>query len=394
MKNIKIANVFLIIVTLLLFSCSKEKKETVEPVQPVKYVEIKTSNLVGYYTYSGLAKAQEEAALSFRVSGTINKRLAKVGDRVKKGQILITLDPTDFKVNYTQSSASEKSSLAQIKNAEANLKSSEANYIVAKSNYARYEKLYETNSVSLNEFEQSKANYEATLSSYNAAKAQVVAARAQASASGSATQSAGNQVSYTRLKAPFDGIISAVNAEQNEAVSQGNTVMVLSSEKNPEIEVGIPEIGIAQIKKDQEVAVRFSVIPDKVFAGKVFEVGYSSSGSTYTVTIRLVESDDRIRPGMPADVTFEFTDNLSAKSAIVVPPGAVGEDDQGNYVYLLNKTDEKNKVIVKRIPIKVGSLTDKGFEVKEGLQAGQIVAAAGLNVLRDGIVVKLFQESE
>lgn len=392
MKNLKLYSSFLAITTLLL-SCGEEKKETVEIIRPVKYIEIKTSSLIGSHTYSGLAKSQEEASLSFRVSGTINKRLAKVGDRVKQGEILMTLDPTDFKVTYSQSAASEQSSIAQIKNANANLKSSEANYIAAKSNYARYEKLYETNSVSLNEFEQSKANYEAALSSYNAAKAQVVAAKAQASASGSATQSAENQVSYTRLKAPFDGIISAVNVEQNEAVSQGSTVMVLSSEKNPEIEVGIPEIGIAQVKKDQEVTVRFSVIPDKTFVGKVFEVGYSSSGSTYPVTIRLVETDERIRPGMPADVTFEFSDNQNAKSAIVVPPGSVGEDDKGNFVYVLNKKGEKGEVVAKRTAVKVGPLMDKGFEVKEGLQTGQIVAAAGLNVLRDGIVVKLFQES-
>lgn len=123
-------------------------------------------------------------------------------------------------------------------------------------------------------------------------------------------------------------------------------------------------------------------------------MGYSSSGSTYPVTIRLVETDDRIRPGMPADVTFEFSDSQNATSAIVVPPGSVGEDDKGNFVYVLNKKGDSGDVTAKRTPVKVGPLMDKGFEVKEGLQTGQIIAAAGLNVLRDGIVVKLFHESK
>ncbi len=393
MKNIKF-HITLLTVAILSFSCSEKKEEIAETIRPVKYIEIQTSNLVGSHTYTGLAKAQEEASLSFRVSGTINKRPVKVGDRVNKGQILMSLDPTDFKVNYSKSAASEQSSIAQIKNTTANLKSSEANYIAAKSNYARYEKLYETNSISLNEFEQSKASYEATLSLYNAAKAQVVAAKAQASASRSATQSTENEISYTKLRAPFSGIISEVNVEENESIKQGDSVIVVSSEKNPEIEVGIPEIGISQIKKDKEVKVTFPVIPGKVFKGKVSEVGYSSSGSTYPVTISLIENDEQIRPGMPSNVTFVFTESNNSETAIIVPPGAVGEDDKGNFVYVLNKKGDGEIVTAKKKLITVGPLMDKGFEVKEGLESGQLIAAAGLNILRDGVVVKLFHESK
>ncbi|MEL6989729.1 MAG: efflux RND transporter periplasmic adaptor subunit [Bacteroidota bacterium] len=90
-------NIHLIILFICLLSCNNSQKEQVveQSLRPVKYVNVGSNKLVGYHNYTGLAKAQNEANLSFRVGGTVNKVFVKVGDKVRRGQTLASLDATD-----------------------------------------------------------------------------------------------------------------------------------------------------------------------------------------------------------------------------------------------------------------------------------------------------------
>ncbi len=380
------------LICLSLVACNRgaEEAAVLQTLRPVKYVTVGSSSLTGMHNFTGLAKAQQVARLSFKVGGTINNIPVKVGDKVGKGQTLATLDATDYQVNYSQSLASVQSSKAQIESALAQQESAKANYITAQSNYKRFEKLYETNSISLSDFEQAKSAYLGAEASLKAAETQVEAARAGKKSSESVARSASNQVSYTKISAPFAGIITRINVEANEVVGQGSPVVEINSIGNPDVEIGVPENAISEIKNKQKVKVRFNSIHDQVFEGLVHEIGYSSSGTTYPVTIRLTDSDDHIRPGMPASATFEFRDHHAAKSALLVPPSAVGEDSQGNFVYMI--AGASDSYTTKKQSIKVGQLSDAGFEVLSGLKSGDKVASAGLNMLRDGMQVSLYEK--
>lgn len=384
--------IFAVIALLGFSACNNEEQATTiaQSVRPVKFTKVVSSNLEGQHIYTGLAKAQERANLSFKVGGTINNIAVKVGDRVRRGQVLATLDATDYQVNYTQSLAGVESSKAQIESAQAQLESAKANYITSESNYKRFEKLYETNSISISDFEQAKASYQGAEASYKAAQTQVEAAKAGQKSSESVAKSASNQVSYTKITAPFAGIITRINVEPNELAGQGSPVMEINSLGNPDIEIGVPENTISEIKNGQKVIVAFNSLHHQTFNGIVHEIGYSSAGSTYPVTIRLKDSDQRIRPGMPASATFSFNDHHSSKSALLVPPSAVGEDGKGNFVYLIQ--GDNNNYVCKKQNVQVGKLTDAGFEVVSGLKNGDMVASAGLNVLREGMQVSLYQK--
>ncbi|MEL6988451.1 MAG: efflux RND transporter periplasmic adaptor subunit, partial [Bacteroidota bacterium] len=290
-----------------------------------------------------------------------------------------------------QSLDNVESSKAQIENAKAQLESARANYIASKSNYERFEKLYETNSISLSDFEQAKSAYSSAEATFRAAETQVQAAQASKASTDGMAKSASNQINYTRLSAPYEGVITNIVVEQNEMVGQGSPIMVINSINNPDVEIGIPENAIAEIKPSQSVKVQFNSIHDKEFNGEVYEIGYSSAGSTYPVTIRLKESDDRIRPGMPASATFSFLDHHDADNAILVPPSAVGEDGNGNFVYKVIANNEH--YICKKQSVEVGELNDAGFEILSGLSDGDKVATAGLNVLSDGLEVSLYEQN-
>ena len=206
-------------------------------------------------------------------------------------------------------------------------------------------------------------------------------------------QSARNQVDYTRLVAPFSGVITNVLSEANELVGSGTPVAIISSERQPEVNVGIPEVFIAQVKKGQAVQISFSVLPNQSFTGIIEEVAYAAGSSpTYPVIVRIENPTAAIRPGMAANVTFNFSDNPNAtKERIVAPVKAVGEDTEGHFVFLLSASGD-DAYTVKKQRITIGELLTKGFEIKDGLKVGDIVATAGLKSLLDDMKVKLLEE--
>lgn len=375
MKNLPV----LCLLPLFLLGCgSTNEAPPVANIRPVKYAAIQQSGGEANHTFSGIAQAEKEAKLSFRVSGTINRLNVKLGDRVRKGQLIASLDPIDYAIQVDQASASEKGS-------EANLQSAETTLLAARANYQRIERLYENNSVPLSEFEQARSNYETAQAQFEASQTQVTSARKQ-------SQAARNQVNYTRITAPFSGVITAVNVEANELVGSGNPIAILSSTSQPEINVGIPENLIASIKTGQKASIRFSVLPNQVFDGSVQEVSYTAGNTpTYPAIVRIEKASEAIRPGMAANVTFSIGSSETVEQ-LISPVKAIGNDADGDFAFVLTENNDAGNYKVSKRSVRIGDLTPKGFIVLDGLQKGELVATAGIKSLLDGMEVTLLEE--
>ncbi|MDN5210631.1 efflux RND transporter periplasmic adaptor subunit [Fulvivirgaceae bacterium BMA12] len=351
----------LLFIVLLGAQCSSKKDTAKQVVKPVKYEKAARSGGSTGRTFSGAAKAGVQRILSFRVSGTLQRIYVRVGQKVKKGALIAALESSDYQLSYEESDAS-------VKNADALEKQ-------AKSNYERVRVLYENENTSLSEYESAKANFESAKANEKAAKQKRKQAR--------------SQLSYTRLYAPSEGIINNVYVEENENVSTGSQIVTLSSGDNLEVLVGIPESFITQISDNQKVEVQFSALSGKVYDGKVSEISYAidQQTSTYPVTLKLEGNTQGIRPGMAADVNFTFTRENSL-ATLMVSPKAVGEDQQGNFVFVLEKENE-NIYIARKRAIQLGKLTGEGFEVQSGLDGEELIATAGLQTLLDGMKVRI-----
>lgn len=365
-------------ILLLFASCGQEEVVTETKIRPVRYGEVVTDNGTSSQSYTGVATAAGETPLSFRVGGTIRDLRVKLGDRVKRGQVIALIDPTDLQVQSSQSSAQYESYQAQLKSAETQL-------VAARSAYDRTLRLYESNSVSLSDFEQARSQFQS-------AEAQVDAAKSQLSASGSQVRAANNQVSYTRLTAPFSGVITMRDVETNQAVSPGQAVVMLSTENDPEVRVNLPEDQIGAIKKGMQVAIDFSALTGRTFVGTVTEIAYAAgSAPSYPVTIRVEKADASVRPGMAANVRFTFgKTDAETKEMLVTPIASVSSDAEGEFVYLLTPGAGENYIANKK-RITVGELQGSGFAVMAGLKAGDKVATAGIKVLLDGMEVRLME---
>jgi len=355
-----------------LSSCAGKRTEEALPefIKPIKYAQVVRAGQVNRQTYAGTVQSSKEAQLSFKVNGNINYLPVKIGDRVRKGQLIARIDATDYRVQVEQSKSNLLGAETQIKSAESQLLSTRANY-------QRVEKLYENNSVSLSDFEQAKSALETSEAAYEAAKAQAAASQQQ-------VQSTQNQVKYSQLVAPFSGVITAINVEENEFVGAGTPIAILNSETDLEVLVGVPEVSIASVKRGQQVGIEFSALNSESFTGRITEVGFSSAGrSTYPVTIRIEKPSE-------ARVQFGFQEAGGAGAEqLFVPIAAVGQDQSGRFVYTLQPTGDAYQV--ERRSIEVGELGADGFEVKDGLKESELVATSGLKSLIVGMKVRLLE---
>ena len=174
-------------------------------------------------------------------------------------------------------------------------------------------------------------------------------------------------------------------------IPSGNAVAVLSAVGEPEVRVGIPESFISGIRKGQKVDIHFSILSEKSFKGTVSEVAFSSSeASTYPVIVSIDKPSSEMRPGMAATVTFLTGTTKNQTEKIMAPAKAIGEGPDGHFAFLLQK--EGDIFTVKKAIVKIGDLMPEGFEIKEGLNEGDMIATAGLQSLLDGMKVKLLEE--
>ena len=357
----------LVLATFALHGACDQPPAPAEPVlRLVRVVEVFATGSQQSRTFSGVARAGTESTLSFRVPGTVQRLPVAVGDRVRSGQLIAELDDVDFELRVSEAEAALRQAEAQATNSQADLR--------------RVRGLFENDNASRDDLD--------------AGVAVAASTQAQVEAASKRLELAERQVSYTHLAAPVAGAIAEVRTEVNENVAAGQAVVVLTSGVQPEVEVSVPESLITQIAEGSEVSVRFDALAGQAVAGIVTEVAVTASGlaTTFPVSVQLRGEAQDVRPGMAADVTFEFA-GAAAGDRFVVPAEAVGEDRQGRFVFVAEPAGD-DRALVRRRSVEVGAFAPNGLEVLQGLLDGDLVVTAGVNQIDDGCEVRLGPSQE
>ena len=355
---------FVLLLLILLHGCGNSgEEEKKELIKPIKYGVVEAFGGLTTRTFNGITQSGSETNLSFRAGGLITKLNVAVGQRVRKGQILSQLD--------------KKDALLALEQAQLDVNNARVQLETATSGFERVKQLYQSNNASLSDYEQAKSSLSNAQSSYEVSLKRLDLQR--------------SQVSYTTITAPMSGIISSVNVKINEVTKAGQSIITMSQENSGDLETqaGIPEKYISQVKQGSTTKIRIPTLSSE-FEGVITEVGYTSSGGTYPVITSINNPSEELRPGMPVEVTFTFGDK-NRETQLIVPVKAVGEDENGQFVYALNPIDDKSYE-AKKVSIEIGSLTSGGFIVRSGLAQDQIVATAGLRTLYDGMKVALLTQ--
>lgn len=355
---------FLTITYLALFSCKEKEVKQVEIIRPIKHITIGSSNNALTRTFSGNVKASNEIELSFRTSGVITTLNAKVGQKIKKGDLIAKLDNVQSNLAYEQT-------LSSLNSAKSALSTS-------KSQLERVKTLYEKGSNSLSDYENAKNTYQSNLDKFESAKRNIDIKK--------------SQIAYGYIYAPKSGVITSRNVSINETANSGQVIAVISAGDELNIETGLPESVINMIHLNMETDIQFTAIPNETFKGQIIEISpiADPNSATYPLKIAIKNASKKIKQGMTSSVTFNFDleDKQDNQNQIIIPVKTVGEDGKGNFVFTVTSQDGKIG-IVKKQSITLGKLTNNGFSVAKGLKEGDILVTAGVNSLLDGQKVKL-----
>ncbi|THK37886.1 efflux RND transporter periplasmic adaptor subunit [Ensifer sp. MPMI2T] len=342
-------------ITVALSACSEEKVETKEVIRPVKIVEIAAAGNVRELDYSGSVKARTEMNLGFRVGGKITERLVNIGDRVKPGDLLARIDPTDYEL--------------AVKSAVANLAAAEKQVETTALTKMRAEQLFTREFSSKAELDQATLLYDQAVSTRDAAA--------------SSLDQAKNQVIYTDLKSDQNGIVTAINADIGQVVGTGTPVVTVAVDGEKEVQIAVPEMDIPQFKPGNTVKARFWSDEALVLDGHVREVSGSADQQSRTFSVRVsLPADPRVLLGMTAMIEAVAA---NAEPSVSIPLSALAEKDGRKLVWVV----DRDSSTVHARDVKLAEFTGDGVRVAEGLEQGDLVVAAGTQFMTEDLKVKL-----
>ncbi len=343
-------------------SCEdKNKEEVVEVIiRPVITINPRLKNSEINKTFNAISKAHEQINLSFKVKGNINKIDLELGDFVKKGDLLASLDSKPYYIKNKQASFSLQEAKAKLKN--------------AKSSYNRVKKLYINQNSSQSDLDSAQALYYSIKASVSKAQQSLDFTKLQ--------------LSYTYLYAPKSGFIAAKYVQKDENVNVGTTLLLLSDENVLDVSAQIPENFINSIKENDEVLLSFDSLKNQTFKARVTEVSKIASikVKTFEVIVKLLKINKNVKAGMAARITFFL--NEKGSNILEVPSASVLNDKNGYFVYLAIKYKD-NLAKIKRVNIEVGKLSSSGFEVLKGLKKDDLVLKAGMSQVFEDMIVEL-----
>lgn len=345
---------------LALVACSKPedaaKAPQAENTRPVLVHVVGQNADAGLTTYSGEVRPRIDSALAFRVPGKIVSRKVDVGARVKPGDELARLDPSDNNLNLA--------------NSTAQLAAAAAERDFAQSELARYADLRDRHFISQAVYDQ-KANAKATAQArYDAVKAQMAVSR--------------NQTDYTVLRADATGVVDQVLAEPGQVVNAGQAVMHIARDGEKEVAISVPESRMKELSKlrGQTQSAQITLWADgvgaKVYQGRIREIApvADSQTRTYPVRVSIVNADGGVLLGMTATVSFRSGDDAPH---VTIPLAAVFQKDSKPAVWVLTADNHASLR-----PVTVAAYTEKGAEISAGVQVGERLVAAGVHKLVSG----------
>ena len=337
---------------LLLASCSRPV-ERVEEIRPVRAMVVAAGTGKTIIELAGEIQPRYESQLGFRVGGKLIARKVEVGTLVKRGQVLMQLDPLDLQLAQSQ--------------AKAAVSATESTLALAKADLDRYRELRQKNFVSQALLDAKEAAYKSAIASHEQANAGL---KVQA-----------NQSSYSTLYADADGVITAVQAEVGQVVAAGTPVVKLARTAEKEVRVSIPEDQIEVLRQVTDLAVKTWANSNVAISGRLRELSPIADPATrtYTAKISLPRAGPEIRLGMTATVQFA----VPALPGIHLPMTALVNSKEGTAVWVVESG------VVKLVPVQVASATGTDVLIAQGLSAGQSVVTAGVNQLRPGQKVSL-----
>jgi RND family efflux transporter MFP subunit len=363
MRRIVIIAAGLLVMTLLACSSSKTPKQAVSTPIPVKIGKAHPVEDHEEVVLSGtIGSPAAPSNVSFLVSGKVIQVSPREGDYVRKGQLLASIDSTDYQLALT--TATTQADMARIA------------FERAEDEHRRMKMLYDSKSLAPNDYEKYKSAYESARQQYEQAI--------------TSEKISLKRLTDAELHSPVNGFISKRSIEPGEMASPGRPVFEIVNLDTVEVSVGVPETDVHLVRVGQKAAITLPALPGESFKGVVRLVNVSADPGTRTFMTRISIPNPKhtLRIGMVAEARIQGDKVVKMLTA---PIEAIVCDPQGAtmvYVYF----PEQKRVYANRV--EVGAPRERDLEIRSGLTGDEWIVLAGQTKLREGSVVSATETTE
>lgn len=308
---------------------------------PVEISQAERRPISLFFETQGTLEAENEVDLIARIDGPVLELHAEQGDRVRKGELLASIDDREIR---------------------AELNVSEVRLSEAKQSYERVRQLKEQELISQDAYDQALASYEAA----QGERERLVV-----------------QLEYTRITAPFGGLVSERYVKLAEMVQNGSQLFRLVDFDPLLLPIRVPERELPRLKLGQSAQLRVEAFGDRRFDAEVLRMSPVVDPASGTIEVTLkVAGEGVLRPGMFATVFLEMDRRADA---LVVPKAALALDSLGNTIYVVSAG------AAERRDLQIGFRNEDLLEVVSGVEAGEPIVVVGQDGLADGTPVEVIE---
>ena len=341
---------------LLLVNCSSQKRATTaapETISGVALLTAQRTTIPDYIEATGTVRAAQSAQLASQVMGTITRVNVHEGDSVHRGQVLIAIDEAQPRAAY-------QSATAGLQASQQSIAAADADYALAESTMQRYQMLYDKKSVSPHEYDEVKAKLAA-------AKARRDAAHANSAQAEAAVAEANTTVGYTKIRAPFDGLVTAKLVDAGAMAAPGVPLLIVEDPSRFRLEAVVDESQIGAVRLGADVPVVLDSLGAQALTGKVVQIVPAADPASRTFTVKIeLPPGPQIRSGLFGRARFP----RGKREAVLVPQTALLHRGQLDGIYVVGQDE-----IASLRYVTLGRVADTDVEVLSGLESGERLVA-------------------
>ncbi len=341
---------------------------------------------------SGSLAAWDELPIAAEASGLrIDNIYVDEGDRVRKGQVLATLNDRLLKAQVNQSEARISKARSGIRQQQAAIREAEALKIEADRNSKRYADLVRDGAISQQEAQSRQTSAATTQAKVDSARQNLAAAQSDLMAAQADLEEVRAKMSQTKILAPDNGFISKRQAKLGSvtsgAATSASALFTMVRDGRIELNAEVSELDLTGIRSGQAVAITSDADPSKRYTGKVREVAPIVDAQTRIGLARIsLPPNPELRPGMFVRGTL----SLGSAPALVVPETALLFKEGKPFVFVVKGEPRQNSTVQAVVrPIQTGARNGGSVEVRSGLKAGEHIILSGAGYLKDGDTVRI-----
>ena len=334
---------------------------------------VRVAEIVDTFEAGGIVQARTTAALMARIAAPVREVRAVPGDRVRAGQVLIVLDGRDLAAQARRARAEGASADQDVIAADAERQSAEAALALARATHARIAGLQSKRSATPQELDDATGALRAAEARVAGAEARARAAVSGVEGARAASEAADTIEEFSRIAAPFDGVVTEKMVEPGNMAAPGTPLMRVEDTRRFRLDVRVDESRIGRVSPGATVAVALdggSEDAARVVDGMVTEVGRALDAGVRSVLVKIELPDE---PGLRSGMFGRARFGTRPRRALTLPEGALVQRGQVMSVFVVEQDIARVRLV-----------SVSGAEVLAGLSEGDVVIVTPPPTLTDG----------